>query len=56
MRKIVNQNMATGLDKLKVNIDNKSCESCVLGKLTSLPYPLRKEIRSVRSPMSTVGK
>lgn len=48
MKKMVNQNMAIGLDKLKVNIDEKFCESCVIGKQTRLPYPPRKEIRSKR--------
>lgn len=48
MKRMVNQNMVTGLDKLKVNIDERFCEPCVLGKQTRLPYPPRKEIRSER--------
>lgn len=48
MKKMVNKNMATGLEKLKVDIDDKFCESCVLGKQSRLPYPPRKEIRSER--------
>lgn len=48
MKKMLNRGMVTGLDKLKVNIDAKLCEPCVIGKQTRLPYPTRKEIRSKR--------
>lgn len=48
MKKLVDRNMALGLDKLNVNVIKKFCEPCVLGKQARLPFPPKNEKRSTR--------
>lgn len=40
--------MALGIDRLNFNMNDKFCESCVLGKQTRLPFPPKSEPRSNR--------
>lgn len=48
MKKLVNQQMVDGIDKLNMNTDAKFCESCVMGKQAKKPYSKKKVARSTR--------
>lgn len=48
MKKLADRKMVNGLEKLNVNLDEKFCESCIMGKQAKLPFSQRKQIRSNR--------
>lgn len=48
MKKLIGQNMVTGMDKINVDTAEKFCESCVMGKQSKLPFTKSKVIRSNR--------
>lgn len=48
MKRLIDHNMASGLDKIKIERESEFCESCVLGKQTRLPFANKKERRSNR--------
>lgn len=48
MKKLVDKNMVLGIEKLHINVNDKFCESCVLGKQTRLPFPSKNGTRSNR--------
>lgn len=48
LKKLVNNQMANGLDKINTNGELKFCESCVVGKHTRTPFPQNKNTRSSR--------
>lgn len=48
MKRLINQEMVNGLDKLKIKKEIDFCESCIKAKQTRLPFPKHNEIRSTR--------
>lgn len=48
MKKLITNDMASGLEKFTVNINEKFCEPCVNGKQCRLPFSKKNVIRSNR--------
>lgn len=48
MKKLISRNMVNGLNNMDVNIDEKFCESCILGKQSKTSFPRNKQPRSSR--------
>lgn len=46
MKKLITQEMVTGIEKIKVDTDGKFCEPCVMGKQSKLPFSKRNVIRT----------
>lgn len=48
MRKLIVQDMVTGIEKINVDTEGKFCEPCVMGKQSKLPFSKKNVIRSGR--------
>lgn len=48
MKKLISREMVNGLSTLDINVDEKFCESCVLGKQSKTSFPRNQQPRSSR--------
>lgn len=48
MKKMINNEMVDGMDKMDVNTNERFCEPCVMGKHTRSPFKKRNVVRSSR--------